>query len=260
MSFKENLLKKIRIGILAGQVIHSIKPAEIGPKLHRVAMRELLKLAGYSSTNVRDLELYLKKNQENKKKIILVLDNELPLYHTSIDDVALRKSPTVKEMISIRNAIKILNDKDVVISKKNKTIETIRDEAEAALDLSFSEADLDEIVSDGLNSLENGYGKGVQEALALFGELLNFKEAPEKWRLNHFHITGKLSKKSSADILFGPLVIYDQIHNQLKLVKDTLETREGGALISRIALGKCDADLTGVAVWEFLKQMIMEKR
>ena len=259
MSFKENLLKKIRIGILAGQVIYSIKPAEIGPKLNRVAMRKLLKLAGYLSTNVRDLELYLKENQENK---ILVLDNELALYNTSIDDVALRKSPTVKEMISIRNAIKILNDKDVVISKRNKTIETICDEAVAALDLSFSEADLDEIASDGLNSLENGYGKGVKEALALFGELLNFKEAPEKWRLNHFHIIGKLHKKSSADILFGPLVIYDQIHNKLKLVKETLETRdkEGGALISRIALGKCDADLTGVAVWEFLKQMIMENR
>ena len=259
MSFKENLLTKIRIGILAGQVIQSIKPAEIGPKLNRVAMQELLKLAGYSLTKVRDLDLYLKENQENK---ILVLDNELALYNTSIDDVALRKSPTVKEMISIRNAIKILNDKDVVISKKNKTIETVCDEARAALDLSFSKADLDGIASDGLNSLGNGYGKGVQEALALFGELLNFKEAPEKWRLNNFHIIGKLYKKSSAEILFGPLVIYDQIHNELKLMKDAQEIhdKEGEALISRIALGKCDADLTGVGVWQFLKQMIMENR
>jgi hypothetical protein len=79
------------------------------------------------------------------KTRILVLDNDLTIYHTTVEDVVLRKSPTVKEMVSIRNAIKILNDKDVVISKKEASLKTIRDICIDQLDLHYTAADIDGI-------------------------------------------------------------------------------------------------------------------
>ena len=56
---------------------------------------------------------------------VLVFDNELALYHSTVDDVALRKSPEWKEMVSIRNVRRILNDQDVVVSKGKESIRRI---------------------------------------------------------------------------------------------------------------------------------------
>ena len=112
MSFKENLLKKIQIDRLADRVSASLKPREDGVvKVDKSAMQQLLEMASYRHLHERDLDLYISPDTTR----ILVLDNELARYATSVEDVALRKSPTLKEMLSIRNAIKILNDSDVVV-------------------------------------------------------------------------------------------------------------------------------------------------
>jgi hypothetical protein len=76
----------------------------------------------WSRRQERDLVLFLETDGPGQTRI-LVLDNDLSIYNTSVDDVVLRKSPTVKEMVNIRNAIKILNDKDVVTSKKEVSSE-----------------------------------------------------------------------------------------------------------------------------------------
>jgi len=107
MSFKENLLKKIRIDKLADQIISTIGPIDSEKKVDKQAMRTLIEMAPYEMRKERDLELYIKKNGPEEKKRILVLDNDLSIYHTNMEDVALRKSPTVKEMVSIKNIIKI---------------------------------------------------------------------------------------------------------------------------------------------------------
>ena len=59
------------------------------------------------------------------------------LYDT-VADVGMRKSPTIREMVSIRNAMKILSDADVVASKKEASVRTIQEECLSALDLSFT--------------------------------------------------------------------------------------------------------------------------
>ena len=91
----------------------------------------------------------------------------------------MRRSPTVKEMISIRNAFKILNDKDVIVKKGPETLETIQKECIDLLDLSYKKTDLTAIAEDGTASLENAYQDGVIESLSLFGELLGFEHPPE---------------------------------------------------------------------------------
>ena len=90
----------------------------------------------------------------------------------------LRKSPLVKEMLSIGNIRRILNDQDVVVSKKDASVETLRRAAIAALDLSFTRADIEEIGLDGIGSLESRYSEGVCECLELFGQMLGYVQAP----------------------------------------------------------------------------------
>ena len=127
MGFKENLLEKIEIDTLAVKVAESVTPPAEGSKFDKSATRQLLEMDDFSHLELKDrgLELYILEKGAKKDKII-VLDNGLAIYHTTVEDVALRKSPTVKEMISIRNAIKILSDKDVRLSKRENSVQTVR--------------------------------------------------------------------------------------------------------------------------------------
>ena len=102
MSFKENLLTKIKIDRLAAKVMASIGPAESGSKVDKEAMRQLMEMSPYVHQKERDLDLYVEPISEEQKKI-LVLDSELPIYRTTIEDVTIRKSPLIKEMVKIRN-------------------------------------------------------------------------------------------------------------------------------------------------------------
>ena len=78
MSFKENLLAKIKIKRLAAKVIESIGPAESGRKADKDAMRSLLEMSPYQYQKARDLDLYVEEIDQDLKKIF-VLDNELPI-------------------------------------------------------------------------------------------------------------------------------------------------------------------------------------
>ena len=124
MSFKENLLNKIEINKIAKKVLNSIGQIGSNRKIDKSAMKSLMEKSPYKFQKARDIEFFVKKNDAGKDKI-LVLDNELALYNTTVDDMAMRKSPTVKEMLYFRNAIKILNDKDVVVSKREDSLKTI---------------------------------------------------------------------------------------------------------------------------------------
>ena len=159
------------------KVIDSIGPPESGRKVDKDTMRRLIKLASFTYKRKRDLDLYI-ENPDSEKTRIFVLDNDLAIYKTSVYDVAMRKSPTVKEMMNPFNVIKILKDDDVVISKKEVSVKTIQKICIDRLNLSFTASDLDEIVADGIASLNNGYFDGVMEAMDLFAEILLFSELP----------------------------------------------------------------------------------
>jgi len=59
VSFKENLLKKIKIDKMGRQVIASIGPVGSGRKIDKKIMRKLLELADYTYKRKRDLDLYI---------------------------------------------------------------------------------------------------------------------------------------------------------------------------------------------------------
>ena len=67
MSFKENLLTKLKINRLAAKVLASIGPVESGSKVDKEAMRSLLEMSPYQHQKVRDLDLYVERLDEEQK-------------------------------------------------------------------------------------------------------------------------------------------------------------------------------------------------
>ena len=254
MSFKENLLKKIKIDQMAKQVIDSIGPPGSGRRIDKNIMRNLLELTDFTYKRKRDLDLYIEDIDAEKTRII-VLDNDLAIYNTSVYDVAMRKTPTVKEMMNPFNVVKILKDTDVVMSKKEDSVKTIQKECIAKLDLSFDASDLDEITGDGLASLEKGYADGIIESLDLFAEILHYNPAPKPFKIRHNKIIGGLTKKDSGEDMFGPMVIYNMMHNTLKLIDQQIGgfDRKKIEFIHKVAADKEQASAEGPDVFQYLK-------
>ncbi len=259
MSFKENLLKKLEIDAMAHAVIDTIGPLESGLKVDRETMRRLLEIGLFESMRVRDLDLYILKGDADRGDI-LVLDNDLPIYQTSAADVALRKSPYVKEMVNIRNIVKILKDTDVVISKKEDSVKAIQAACIGMLDFSYEISDLDEIEAEGAASLENGYSEGVIEALSLFGELLGWRPPPKPLRIRHHHIVGASTEKEAGEALYGPMALYSLAHDRLICIDRpvSLLDKEQIRHVHRIADGKEDPSAEGASVLEYMKKAVNE--
>jgi hypothetical protein len=256
MGFRENLLKKIHINRLAARVIGSINPTDSAQRIDSEAMQELLAMSSYTRQKERDLDLYILNGGH-----ILLLDNELKIYNSTAEDIGLRKSPTVKEMISIRNAIKILNDKDVVISRKADTVKRIHKDMIGVLDLSFGENDIESMVNDGIDAFNNRYTDGVIEMLTLFAELLEFVKAPKAFRVPHHQIWGKATETKSGQRLFGPAIILGLMHNNLKMTKNAVSCDDKSVIdiFQQVVKGEIDADLTDAAVFHALKHAVLKK-
>ena len=261
MGFKENLLKKIAIDQLVSRVLGSMGTVDSGKRLDRDAMRELLEMGTYTYRRERDLDLYC-QNRSDDKQLILVLDNELKIYNTTVDDVCLRKSPTIKEMVSIRNAIKILNDKKVVISSKTDTVERVRKELVDAIDLAFTEADIAALALEGRNSLENKYTDGILETMALFAELLGYEKPPKPLQLAHHEIRGRVDKPRPGEWVIGPVVMYNLMEARLTMLRGPVSSVNKGALetYQQVAAGSAKAEWEGPAVWETLQRHVMEQK
>jgi len=258
MSFKENLLKKIRINGLVKKIIVSMGSVESGKRTDISAVRELLDMSPYTHQKERDLDLYIQRTDEEKYPII-VLGNDLPMYLTTVADVTMRRSPTVKEMISIRNAFKILNDKDVIVKKGSETLETIRKECIGLLDLRYEKSDLAAIADDGIASLENAYQDGVIESLSLFGELLGFQPPPKTLAIGHFFIMGLATKKDREGTYFGPMILYGKAHNHLKLIHESLPILDKSKIewMGQVAKGMVPASIEGPEVFQALIQSVL---
>ncbi len=253
MGFRENLLQKIKIDDLARKVARSLNSGDAA-KFDKAAMRELLGLGDYPEINEREFSLFiLEKGAETDRMI--VLDNGLGIYQTTLNDVLMRKSPTVKEMISIRNAMKILNDKDVLISKKSDSLETVRTDVVGKLDLSFTPEDIDDLARDGQASLESNYGAGVLEILTLFTELLHYENPPKAFDQRHFYIRGKKADKAG----FGPAVVYDQINSKLIFIDDAFDTTKSSdpARFKAIVTGDESPSANGSEVFDRLKAAVL---
>ncbi len=242
------------------RILSTLGPSAGGIKIDKAAMKELLKAGGFRSMHLRGLDLYTPDESETQgKQVILVLDNELAVYNTSLNDVLMRKEPTLKEMISIKNAMKILNDKDVVVSRKDKSVDTVYQEAMARLDLRYSEDDIKKLEYEGRAAVEWNDTDAVTENLALFSELLGFEPEPKVMRIEHHLIRGVTSAQDSGGQTFGPTVVYNTADGTIRLVKDRvqLSDKDGIEAFMDKALGRKDPDVFGPAVIVFLCEEVL---
>ncbi len=257
MSFRKNLLQKLEIDSLANRVTDSMGPVDSGRRIDRDLARQLIDIAGYERIDKRDLELYLIPPVPPQ---VLVLDNDFSIYNTTPDDVALRKSPIVKEMVKIRNIIKILNDKDVVISKKGDSVERVRSECVAALDLTHTPEDITEIERQGVDALAGNYGEGVIETLTLFAELTGLARVPGALKIPHHILFGKRVESPDTGRAYGPLFLFDRVHNTLKLIDKVIRSADKVHLqsVREVADGAAEASAEGPAVFASLKKAVLE--
>ncbi len=252
MSFKENLLRKIKLDQLRSRVLSSIGSSGSGVKVDKQSMKYLLNEAGLLSTRLRNIDMYISDDAGSDNNIF-VLDNELAIYNTSINDVALRKEPTLKEMISIKNAIKILNDSDVIVSKREKSVETIYNKGLLNLELSFTSDDIKQLEYDGRAAVEWKDSESLLEILSMFSELLDYKPEPKVLKLEHTYIRGgRLLEKNEE--LFGPVVIYSIANDSIKMIKKNIDIKntESVKYFHEIARGSLDAFCEGPSVIKFL--------
>ncbi len=259
MGFRDNLLQKIHIDALAATVVRSMGAPDSGQRIDLEAMRRLVGLSTYTYQRERDLDLYI-MGQIDGKPLILVLDNELKIYATGADDIALRKSPTVKEMVSIRNAIKILNDKDVVVTRKADSVYRVQQDLISALDLAYSAADIEALAKDGRDALKNNYVDGLTEMIDLFAELLSFGKAPKSFQVAHHRIWGRKMRNDTGEIEMGPLVVLNLMQNSLKLIHRSVGSRDKAAMAryQQIINGEDEADVSGAEVFSALKDFVMQ--
>ncbi len=261
MSFKENLLKKIRINHLARQVQASIGSAESGLKIDKDAMRSLLEMSPYQYQKERDLDLYIQKGDGELSRI-LVLDNELPIYETTVEDVLIRKSPYTKEMLSLKNVIKILKDSDVKLSRKEASLESVQIECIDSLDLTYGPSDIEAIAKEGTDSLEHGYFEGMLESISLLAELLGYQPPPKAFRIRHHESFGAVTEKENGEFLYGPAVILSRIDNALVMIEDPISSFDKGQieLFQKIARGEEKALMEGQDVFRYLKDAILKQK
>jgi hypothetical protein len=261
MSFIENLRRKIEIDRLAKAVVASMGPPGSGRKVDKDAMRRLLDLSGYSHRREREMDLFLKDPRADKGRI-LFLDNELPIYDTTVEDAVMRRNPLIKEMVSIRKIVKILNDKDILVTKKEDTVQRVRQECLQTLDLSYTESDIAEIAREGIASLDSNYAEGVVEAMAMFAELLGFTTPPKPFRLPHFDIYAAVEEKEGGEIQAGPIVLYSRAHNDLKFIEENLGSFDKEAVnrFQNVAKGEEKPAVAGGDVFYRLKEMVLAEK
>ncbi len=259
MSFKENLRKKIQVDRLTDKVIHSMGPSGSERHIDKPVMRTLLNMAGFQSRTERDLEMYATDFSKDKSNILL-LDNEMKIYDTTVPDVELRKNPTTKEMISIRNIRKILNDKDVVVSMGPETVKKVRHRILADLDLSFVPEDIEGIAMDGATALAARDKKEVMAALDLFAELLHLAPPPKAATVADLKIYAPQVLSNGEPLEYGPIYTYDQTGNTLHKydIRMTPINMHKADAYKELVYGETDPELEGDAVFDDLQRQTLE--
>ncbi len=261
MSFKENLKKKMLIDSLSKTVSATIGSPGKPRKIDKESMRKLLSFSPFVLEKRRDLELYFRQLEPGTGEI-LVLDNVLPLYgKTTVDDVTLRKSPELKEMISIRNIIKILSDSDVLMCNGRDALRYVHDRALDLLDLRFEESDIEEMANDGIDALTIGDSEAVMETLDLFVEVLGYESCPAAVLVNDYLMFGSHHEAEDGRETFGPIIMYNDRTNILRLIKKTVSVDDPieQMVIPGVALGEAEPDAEGYRVFQFLKEAVLKK-
>jgi hypothetical protein len=260
MSFKENLKAKINLDRLFWKLVSTIKEPPGKWWVDKVLSQELLDMTDLEHKKFRDLHLYIRP-LEGENMEVLVFDNELPIYHTSVADVALRKSPRWQEMFSIRNIKKIMNHHDVLVSKGKESLKRLHANAMELLDLTYTRDDLTLLLEDAHQGLERKSIGQIQESLDLFVDLLDFEPVSLGGQEQDLQIFARPKVNGGAVPTFEHLILFDEENLSLGLKKGVFSPQSelDLAWVIKYAQGVERGDLQGVGVFEFLAEMALKK-
>jgi len=258
-SFKENLLQKIELERLASQVIASFGTEKAQRHINKEAMQSLLELSPYQYQQERDLNLYVKPVQ-GEEEIILVLDNELPVFQSTVKDVVVRRSPRTLEMWNFRTIRKILVDSDIKVSTGEESVQAVLGDALAELDLTYTDRDIEDLAREGMAWLAGSDAKGVAKSLALFASMLGYVKPPKYFGLDKTVSYGVSASGRDNDIVFGPLVLYRSGDNILAWIDQLFSKSDREQLenLHSLASGQVSVPMTGDAVFEKLQANVLE--
>ena len=193
--------------------------------------------------------------------MILVLDNKLPIFQSTVKDVVTRRSPRTLEMWNFRTIRSILVDSDIKASIRAKSVETVLMDAVAQLDLTYTDTDIKSLAREGMAWLTGNNAGGVKKSLALFGALLGYQEPPYELGLAHTVCYGISTSGLDNDTTFGPLVLYRPDDNTLAWINESLSQadRKQMEFLRSVAVGKTSVPVTGDAVFQMLQKNVLEQ-
>jgi hypothetical protein len=260
MSFKENLKAKIKLDRLLQKLVSTIREPPGRRWVDKVLTQELLETTDLEHKKFRDLHLYIRPLVGEIMEVV-VFDNELPIYHTTLDDVALRKSPYWQEIFSIRNIRKIMNDQDVIISKGKESLKRIHANAMALLDLTYTRDDMALLLEDARSGLERKSIGQIQESLDLFVDLLDFEPLLLDVLERDLQVFSRPGHKNGSVPAFKHLILFDEETLFLGLKKEAFspESDLDLAWVMQYVRGEKTADLQGIEVFELLADLALEK-
>ena len=221
--------------------------------------RKLLDLTDFEYKEIRSLQLYVRPFKDNIFEVV-VLDNELPIYHTSVEDVALRKSPFRNEMFKLRNIIKIIFDKDVVVSRGKESVKKIHEIALQLLNLKYNKDDLALIVADANWGIINKSNSHIEDAFDLFFEILGFRSISFGEVQDGLQLFGRPKSDADDANIFEHIIFYEERNVSIGLEKGNFSTSQAADFerVGQYLSGEHQADLKGVDVFEFLSELAME--
>ena len=261
MSFKEHLKKKIHLDGLLQEISATMRETPGHRRLDKNLTQELLDKTDFEHVKARDLHLYVRPF-EGETKEVLVFDNELPIYHTTVDDVALRKSPEWKEMFSIRNIKRVLNDQDVIVSRGKDSLARIHAKALALLNLNYDRDDLALLVEDARQGLEQNSLEQIQESFDLFFELIDFQPVSLGALEQDLQFFARPRIDGGSSTTFDDPIFFHEGNLVVGLKKGSFSPRSDSDLawVRQYAQGEKSADLEGIDVFDFLAKLALEKK
>lgn len=259
ISFKENLQRKIELEKLAFRVVASCGTDQAVHRVDKESMRQLLEMSPYHHQQERDLDLYVKENGE-EHETILVLDNELPIFRSTVKDVVTRRSPRTLEMWNFKTIRRILVDSDIKVSKGAESVEAVLRDAVGQLDLTYTDADIKNLAREGMAWLAGKEAGEVEEIITLFAALLGYKKPPKYLKLDRMVCYGLSVPGRNGEIVFGPMVLYRPASNTLLWIEGLFSRTDEKQLdlLNSVVSGRKPAPLTGDEVFEKLQAKVLE--
>ncbi len=260
MSFKENLKAKIKLDMLLQKLVSTIREPPGRWWLDKDLMRELFDMTDFEHKKVGSLHLYLRP-LEGETMEIVVFDNELAIYRTTVADVAMRKSPNWQEMFSIRNIKKIMNDHDVIVSKGKPSLNRLHANALAQLDLTYTRDDIALLLKDARKGLERKSIAQIQESFDLFFELLDFEPVSFGVPELELQIFARPMVNGGVVPGFEHLIFFDEENLSLGMKKGPFSQQADSDVgwVMQYARGEKTGDLQGMDVFEFLAELALDK-